>query len=535
MEWFPRPSSPADLLVVETTGHLDASQLFELLTSPLAEELQHKVGVSGSADGSAKASTRLLATEDWILKTNIQQAEPEAETITRTLSQQIETGRGKPIWHPAKAWFAMMVDNQWYPVTACAKLVTLRELPELGERIKGWSRSIELAARISVDHNIGLDINPANFGLDPQGQAVSVDRNDIYYLDDETYSSLSLLEIGEAVVSRIPEEPEADLQVWTEWGQALQSVIAGVTTRLNDILDFTSGINSYPLTKKFYPQRAALIEGFSVGNQLLTSRKKPSKKDKLKSRFTCVFADVHGNLPALEAILKDAKKHSVDSYLFLGDAVGYGPWPRECIARIAELEASILIRGNHDHIIGGDLSVEHQGLNRHARESATWTSNQITDSDREWLTSLPVEYVNGNFVAVHGAPQDPHKFFAYVYEMTFRNNFSFMENNQQNVCFYAHTHVQFAHRRQPGTPDPIDSKLSPAPLRLFEEGNRYLINPGSVGQPRDGDPRSAYAVWDRESNIVMFHRVKYPIEKTIAEIHRVGLSEDLALRLEIGR
>jgi len=175
-------------------------------------------------------------------------------------------------------------------------------------------------------------------------------------------------------------------------------------------------------------------------------------------------------------------------------------------------------------------------MNRHARESAAWTQTLLTDEDLRWLTALPIEHVGEDgLVAVHGAPQDPHRFFAYVYELTFRNNLSYMQERGQRVCFYAHTHVQFVHRRELGDGDPVDSKLSPAPLRVFGERVIVLVNPGSVGQPRDGDSRAAYALWNRETNVVMFHRVEYSVERTIAAIERAGLPRDLALRLEIGR
>lgn len=245
--------------------------------------------------------------------------------------------------------------------------------------------------------------------------------------------------------------------------------------------------------------------------------------------LTCIFADVHANLPALEAVLRAADELGVDDLLFLGDVVGYGPFPRECIDRLAQLPNAVLLRGNHDQMVA--TGVPEEGANRIARIAAQWTHEQLSPAQRAWLAALPVEYRGPNWLAVHGAPTCPQRFFAYIYELTFRDNLDWLQTHGLPVCFYGHSHVQFVHRRYQGH----DERLAPTDSRLFEPGEVLLINPGSVGQPRDGDPRAAFAIWDRQSNRLTFHRAEYDIETTLRAIRDVGLPDDLANRLEIGR
>jgi diadenosine tetraphosphatase ApaH/serine/threonine PP2A family protein phosphatase len=245
--------------------------------------------------------------------------------------------------------------------------------------------------------------------------------------------------------------------------------------------------------------------------------------------LTCIFADVHANLPALDAVLRAADELGVDDLLFLGDVVGYGPFPGECIERLANLPRAVLLRGNHDQMVA--TGIPEDGANRIARQAAQWTHAQLTPAQRQWLAALPVEYRGPNWLAVHGAPTCPQRFYAYIYELTFRDNLDWLQAHGVPVCFYGHSHVQFVHRRY----QDHDERLAPSDSRLFEPGEVLLINPGSVGQPRDGDPRAAFAIWDRQTNRLTFHRVEYDIETTLRAIRAAGLPDDLANRLEIGR
>jgi diadenosine tetraphosphatase ApaH/serine/threonine PP2A family protein phosphatase len=347
----------------------------------------------------------------------------------------------------------------------------------------------------------------------------------------------------------------------------LKHVLSDFCQGYEDWRHLLDGIRAYPLTSLLEPQRVALVRGLTaeyarpapqVGTlaQGLTASlsapaplaaapaSEPSPEPRPSSASaagsapawpptpgcTCIFADVHANLPALEAVLAFAATAGVTRYLFLGDVVSYGPFPGQCIRRLAELNQAVLLRGNHDHTSG--TGVPENGSNRVARTMDLWTYQQLTPEERDWLLALPVEHIERPWMSVHGAPQDPHKFYAYVYELTYQDNLAYIAGQQCLACFYGHTHVQFVYRR---LADGGAQKYAPATLDLFQPGETMLINPGSVGQPRDGDPRAACAIWDHAANRLSFHRLTYPVATTVAAVKQAGLPEDLIYRLEEGR
>ncbi|MCZ2341397.1 MAG: metallophosphatase family protein [Bacteroidales bacterium] len=197
---------------------------------------------------------------------------------------------------------------------------------------------------------------------------------------------------------------------------------------------------------------------------------------------------------------------------------------------IASLPHAILLRGNHDDLVGsGEID---PSVNRFAREAIAWTIEQLNAEERAWLRQLVVDARGESWVAVHGSPCCPDRFSGYVYELTYESNLDTLAAARDAVCFHGHSHIQFVYLR---TADGTVRKSAPASLKLFVPDEIALVNPGSVGQPRDGDPRTAFAVWDRKANTVTFHREEYALEETLQAIRAAGLAEDLALRLEIGR
>jgi len=520
--WFPRPKAPADLEVIGPGGGLPNETLLELLHNPKAVEWKEKVGVATPADGSAKATTRLLKSGNWVFKTDVNLLAPDRKAVRQSFQPIIALSLRVDLWHPEKFWFLIKLETDWLPVSACPLLTTIRQVDEWDTRIIWWSRMIVFGLSVSLEHGIGLDLNPSNFAFkDPLS-------DQLYYLDDEFYAKHDWVDIAEAVVARIPEEPNIAVEKWQQWGSQLKDGLHTFCQDREDWRHFLDGINAYPLPLALEEQRSALLEGLkkSVAPPVKTIVQKGLREPKL----TCVFADVHANLPALESVLRESKKLQVDSYLFLGDVVSYGPFPRQCIRILAEIENILYLRGNHDHTAG--TGVPEDGSNRMARTVDMWTSEQLNRSERQWLLSLPLEHLSKQWLAVHGAPKDSQRFYAYVYEMTYKDNLLYLEQNNISVCFYGHTHVQFMYRR---LMDGRDKKLAPDSVLLFQSNERLLVNPGSVGQPRDGDPRAAFAVWDRQQNKVAFYRVAYPIEQTVNAIKKQGLPEDLMYRLEVGR
>ena len=531
--WFPRPEALTDLDIVGPGGGIGEEGLYARLLAPDAIEWREKVGVMTPADGSAKASTRLLKSGGWVFKTDTNQQNADRAALRSQLQRLVGIALNTDLWHPEKFWFLLRTDEVWWPVSACPHLTIIRAATDSTEKLAWWTRMIELGFEMSKTHHLGLDLNPSNFGIEDNV------RDRLYYVDDEAYAKHSLFDIAEAIVARLPEDLSITPEEWRSWGRQLSGVARSYCQDSNDWRHFLDGIKDYPLTAAMTAARQGLLDGLSATNSATPSSAPNAVREShlaLQQQqlphapITCIFGDVHGNLPALNAVLKEAERLGAGNYIFLGDAVSYGPFPSECIERIANMSNTVMLRGNHDHTAG--TGIPENGSNRLAREMDMWTTQRLSATEREWLLTLPVEYQEGTWVSVHGSPLDQHRFYAYIYEMTYKNNLTCLEERELSACFYGHTHVQFVYRRNA---EGVDEKLTPGNMEISESSGRLLINPGSVGQPRDGDPRAAFALWNHHDRVFRFYRIPYPVDATIQAVKREGLPEDLVYRLEVGR
>ena len=238
-----------------------------------------------------------------------------------------------------------------------------------------------------------------------------------------------------------------------------------------------------------------------------------------------IISDIHGNLPALESVLAEAG--AWDATWCLGDLVGYGPNPNECVARVQELPGLIGVVGNHDRAALEDSSLV--GFNADARAALFWTRDTLTPESRSYLDSLPTVVEAGDFTLVHGAPRQP--VWEYILDVSgARANFSRFATP---FCVVGHTHVPVVFREtNPGgtclqePPDYVNSRSL--------NGDRLILNPGSVGQPRDGIAFAAYAILDAETGLWDHCRVPYDVSETQQRMEAFALPERLILRLSFG-
>jgi predicted phosphodiesterase len=236
-----------------------------------------------------------------------------------------------------------------------------------------------------------------------------------------------------------------------------------------------------------------------------------------------IIGDIHANLEALQAILKDAKEQEVSHFACLGDVVGYNANPVECLEIVRELECPT-VRGNHDHYVAHSDSLE--GFHPLAANVVDWTRKQLTDEQRSYLGQLPYNLPVETFTIVHSTLDVPSG-WGYVFDkLEAEANFSYQVTS---VCFYGHTHVPIAFEQT----DIIKSGLF-RKLKIMS-GRKYFVNVGSVGQPRDGDPRAAYVIFDMINNQIELRRIPYDFTVTQKKILENGLPERLASRLAIGR
>jgi diadenosine tetraphosphatase ApaH/serine/threonine PP2A family protein phosphatase len=228
-----------------------------------------------------------------------------------------------------------------------------------------------------------------------------------------------------------------------------------------------------------------------------------------------IISDIHANLEALESVLKDVELMQANRLVCLGDIVGYGADPSACVAIIRD-RADLCVLGNHDAAVfsGTDLAV----FNPHAREAMAWTAAQLSNDDVAYLRGLPYRVSTDDLLFVHSAPRAPEQ-WDYV--------FSGMEARQhgryfhERICFIGHSHVPGIYAIDAG-------------IREYIHGQRYLINVGSVGQPRDGDWRSSYGLLDTVSGTYENRRIEYDVETAARRIRMRGLPPRLAERLGLG-
>lgn len=239
-----------------------------------------------------------------------------------------------------------------------------------------------------------------------------------------------------------------------------------------------------------------------------------------------ILSDIHGNLEALEAVLADADGQ-YDCVLCLGDLVGYCADPN-AVTEWVRSEAAAVVRGNHDRACGGGESLEF--FNPVARMSAIWTRRALTEENRLYLEQLQpgplrVEEPLGEFLLVHGSPLHEDQ-----YIVTMDDADGLTGHLEQRVTFFGHTHLQGGFRF---APEGLRRIRPPQPVQPVGE-YFYMINPGAVGQPRDGDPRAAYVLYSTEDQTVTYRRVAYNIDGAAAKIRAAGLPDRLAARLYEG-
>jgi predicted phosphodiesterase len=235
-----------------------------------------------------------------------------------------------------------------------------------------------------------------------------------------------------------------------------------------------------------------------------------------------VISDIHGNLHALESVLRSVDAESPDALWCLGDLVGYGPRPNHCCALVAE-RADVCLIGNHDLGVLGRIDLE--DFSPDAAASARWTAEVLEDEPRRYLESLSPSAVLDRAELYHASPRDPVWEYVLAPEVAFLS----LEATERPLVLVGHSHVALHFGAEELT------------LALGEDGDeidlareRWLLNPGSVGQPRDGNPLAAWLLLDLDAQKAVYRRVDYPVEKTQAEIRERGLPEPLALRLESG-
>ncbi|MFH0763630.1 MAG: metallophosphoesterase family protein [Candidatus Omnitrophota bacterium] len=238
-----------------------------------------------------------------------------------------------------------------------------------------------------------------------------------------------------------------------------------------------------------------------------------------------LISDIHGNLEALRAVLAELSRQRIDEYLCIGDVVGYGADPSRCVDMVRSLKPKALIAGNHECGVTGFLGLDY--FSEYAAAGIVWTKNILSPPEIEYLKSFKLVYEGDDFVLVHSGLAEPEK-FPYIVDSDDASRT--MKLAKKPLTFIGHTHAAEIYYS-----DKEKARQTIEPRILIESGKLYVVNVGSVGQPRDMDPRASFAIYDSDKRTVEIRRVVYDIEKAKAKILKAGLPEMLALRLSEGR
>jgi len=243
-----------------------------------------------------------------------------------------------------------------------------------------------------------------------------------------------------------------------------------------------------------------------------------------------ILSDIHANVDAFDAVLAAAPRETWDRVLVLGDLVGYGAEPNAVIQRVLSLDPLAVIRGNHDK--AACRIADASDFNHVARAAAVWTAETLTDEHRMYLARLPQGPVSIDETVeiCHGTPFDEDH---YIFDLPDASHA--LDAAARPLCLFGHTHLPVVYLRNTEGDAGMVPNVDHAVELALEADTRYLINPGSVGQPRDGDPRAAFAIYDTERRAITLSRVEYPVEMAQKRIFDAGLPASLAHRLALGR
>lgn len=435
--------------------------------------------------------------------------------VEKNLEKEKEWG----IYHPDKTWFIIKTGDEFTPGNVTPLLTPLhialgvadatddRVIKNKIKREKLLCELFNFYLSFSKETDEKQDEGLSNYGID--------DTGNLFYLDDDIYTWDEFSAFSQMLGVFLRSIPWVNKEVAKRLGISLRQTILDLYNN-----DFHSLRVIHELLKGLYVSDDLKPALNTFANELINVKKiKRGKKGKklpvkkvVGKRFA-VLADVHANYPAIEAIFKDMKSVGIDQGYILGDIVGYGPHPRECIDFV-EQSNLVVIQGNHDHALGNKRWEER--FSRHAKMSAEWTSLKLKDSDREWLCNLPPFVKNKDYWCIHGAPVDPTFFNAYVYHMTYERNLDFMQEHNIPLCFHGHTHMPKVYIRSKGN---VDDILEQESMSLKQVPYK-LICPGSIGQPRNGNPKAQYVIWDGESGELTYRSVEYDTQIVLDDMEK---------------
>lgn len=480
---------------------------------------------------TGRPGTRIYVVGADVMKLRTEIGSADAPAWAQSVLQRERKLR---IHHGSKTWFVLKAPQTAETAVAgsiCPLLVPLhvswRDPPtDATDRQRRLRQLRALLHRHFEARACGfdLDLGLSNFGVDRSQQLFYLD-DDVYPVDPEHAS------LGQMLAVYLRSQDWIDRATATAIGEMVNELLRREAAGGDSTVDLV-GLLTQLYMPAGRPREAlhGLTEALRRGIGPRSGRARTTAAPMRRLHQLAVLSDIHANLPALDAALDFVRMLGLNDVVVLGDVVGYGPHPVECIERLAETQFACL-KGNHDYacsLEAGEAPAYPVAMSRDARWAVEWTAKRLTAEHRRWLRELPTSLQRNGWLAVHGAPIDPNRFNGYVYEMTYERNLDELHELALRTCFHGHTHVRGVYARARGKPDAFYAADS-LPLEKYLHA---LVCPGSVGQPRNGMPGAQLAVYDRESRVVQFYSIAYPMDRTIADMQRHGFPNALVDRLQ---
>jgi len=508
---------------ISIIGSLNGSPLFDEQT---VEELLNSQRINLNHHGafSGKPTTRIYVDDNHVLKVNRERGFPSQAVAEKWCHLQIKKEQEYDIYHPQRTWVVYGLDQQWIVCNVTPRMRALHtiDLPaiDINERILILAEVLNIYMKFTTRFGLRLDEGLSNFCLHD---------GKVYYLDDDIYPWDSFYSFSAMLGNCIRKSPTLAMNVesWAKLGEILQPILRHYSSDAEDIVH--EGLIDQIVGKQETCKQAFLT---ALRPSYKVTMTQHASGDFKASESIAILADVHGNLPAFQAILNELDNHGVQRYFILGDIVGYGPKPKECIELIRERDM-FCIRGNHDHYVAynGDVRV---AMGKMAKWTADWTLDQLDDDDKMWLGALPVRHQMDNWMAVHGSPVDKSFFNGYVYNMTAERNLDHLISMNMPVCLHGHSHIQGVYARTKGQQDlPFDTRKGDINL---QDNAASLVCPGSVGQPRGGETIivAEAAIFYPDKSSVKMLAVPYDITPVITDMEKHQFPQQLIQRLYEG-
>lgn len=349
---------------------------------------------------------------------------------------------------------------------------------------------------------------------------------DIFYIDDDTYKPDQLVSLAHGIAGLLRRFDAMDVALAGAIAMALRRQLMQVDPVYpSTLLEHLESVFVPPAQQPALQAIRDALRGLGGAEPVLnTGSVEPPA---VNGSRMAIMADIHGNLPALRAVIADMEREGIEQALVLGDIVGYGPHPEACVEEVRKRPWRF-VRGNHDHAL--HLGQAGERFNRAAKWSIEWTLGQVSQSTRDWLGTLDFQWRHEDIYAVHGAPADPSFMNAYVYAATAEHNLDKLVEKGVALCFHGHSHIPGIYYRDRLS---ADHYLRTSSITL-KKGERYLVCPGSVGLPRDGSRSAQYAVYDRVSGELEFRELEYSNVEVLADARRHEFPQMMMQMLDRG-